>query len=51
MFLFTTDAVPSEKEAEFYDEVADILNSSHDIIAELQQYKGAAKEIKEVSHF
>ncbi|KAB7494152.1 Protein FAM49B [Armadillidium nasatum] len=41
------DAVPSEAERELHENIADILRESRLIIQELQQYKGAAKEIKE----
>ncbi|KAL7637829.1 UNVERIFIED_CONTAM: hypothetical protein RMT77_011441 [Armadillidium vulgare] len=41
------NAVPSEAERELHENIADILRESRLIIQELQQYKGAAKEIKE----
>ncbi|RXG68282.1 Protein FAM49B [Armadillidium vulgare] len=41
------NAVPSEAERELHENIADILRESRLIIQELQQYKGAGKEIKE----
>ena len=51
LICLSTDATPSEAERELHEELADILRESKLIINDLQEYKGAAKEIKEVRDF
>ncbi|ROT73203.1 CYFIP-related Rac1 interactor B [Penaeus vannamei] len=47
VFLDFENASPSEAEADLYKDVARVLQVSQEIIQELHQYKGAAKEIRE----
>lgn len=47
--MYISDAEPCEEERLLYSDVAEVLRGSHQVIHDLQQYKGAAKEIKEVS--
>lgn len=49
-FNCVSDAEPCEEERLLYSDVAEVLRGSHQVIHDLQQYKGAAKEIKEVSN-
>ncbi|KAA0202073.1 hypothetical protein HAZT_HAZT011262 [Hyalella azteca] len=48
---FCADAVPSESEEPLFLAVSQVLETSGDILKNLQQYKGAAKEIREVRVF
>ncbi|KAF2367128.1 Protein of unknown function DUF1394 [Trinorchestia longiramus] len=47
MFQLIRDAVPSDSEVELCEAVSQVLDTSCAIIKDLQQYKGAAKEIRE----
>ncbi|KAK4327231.1 hypothetical protein Pmani_002287 [Petrolisthes manimaculis] len=47
VFLDFENAEPCEEERLLYSDVAEVLRGSHQVIHDLQQYKGAAKEIKE----
>nr|XP_053641944.1 LOW QUALITY PROTEIN: CYFIP-related Rac1 interactor B-like [Cherax quadricarinatus] len=47
VFLDFENAVPSEEERLLYEDVAEVLRGSQAVIHDLQQYKGAAKEIRE----
>ncbi|XP_064078037.1 CYFIP-related Rac1 interactor B [Macrobrachium rosenbergii] len=47
VFLDFENASPSEAEQALYDDVGRVLRGSQTVIQDLQQYKGAAKEIRE----
>ncbi|XP_042234300.1 CYFIP-related Rac1 interactor B-like isoform X2 [Homarus americanus] len=47
VFLDFENAVPSAEERLLYEDVAEVLRGSQAVIHDLQQYKGAAKEIRE----
>ncbi|XP_045604314.1 CYFIP-related Rac1 interactor B [Procambarus clarkii] len=47
VFLDFENACPSEEERELYEDVGEVLRGSQAVIHDLQQYKGAAKEIRE----
>ncbi|XP_063885066.1 CYFIP-related Rac1 interactor B-like [Scylla paramamosain] len=47
VFLDFENAEPSAQERHLYEDVAAVLRGSHAVISDLQQYKGAAKEIRE----
>ena len=47
--IWCSDAVPSSSEELLYSDVSQVLDAFKMVIAELQDYKGAAKEIREVS--
>ncbi|XP_071528468.1 CYFIP-related Rac1 interactor B-like [Panulirus ornatus] len=47
VFLDFENAEPSEEERLLYEDVTEVLHGSQAVIRELQQYKGAAKEIRE----
>ncbi|KAL1420407.1 hypothetical protein MTO96_024233 [Rhipicephalus appendiculatus] len=49
VFVDFENAEPSESEQETYYVVQDVLQHSRDILLELQTYKGAGSEIREVS--
>jgi len=46
VFLFFSDAQPSEAEKPIYDEAQVVLERAHRILQELQDYKGASQEIR-----
>ncbi|KAG0711309.1 Protein FAM49A [Chionoecetes opilio] len=47
VFLDFENAEASEEERVLYEDVGEVLRGSHAVISDLQQYKGAAKEIRE----
>ncbi|XP_037075851.1 CYFIP-related Rac1 interactor A-like [Pollicipes pollicipes] len=47
IFLDFENAEPTESELETWTEVGRVLEESREMLSELQQYKGAAKEIRE----
>lgn len=47
--LFATDARPSESEKEVYSIIEGVLFDANEILADLQTYKGANAEIRQVS--
>ncbi|XP_050714008.1 CYFIP-related Rac1 interactor B-like isoform X2 [Eriocheir sinensis] len=47
VFLDFENAEASEEERLLYEDVAEVLRGSQSVISDLQQYKGAAKEIRE----
>ena len=51
MLGFYTDAQPTERELPVYSQVKEVLQYANAILYELQQYKGASNEIREVSVF
>jgi hypothetical protein len=46
--LLFTDAQPTESEQKIFEQVQVVLRKSVMILDEIQQYKGAGKEIREV---
>lgn len=48
LYLSVVDAQPTESEQETFEEVQQVLERSESILEEIQQYKGAGKEIREV---
>jgi hypothetical protein len=47
--LLSLDAQPTDGEQETFEEVQRVLRNSEPILEEIQCYKGAGKEIREVS--
>lgn len=47
VFLDFENAEASDEERSLYEDVAEVLRGSQAVISDLQQYKGAAKEIRE----
>jgi len=47
--LMSLDAQPTDGEQETFEEVQRVLRNSEPILEEIQCYKGAGKEIREVS--
>ena len=45
---FALDASPTDNELPVYEEVEEVLNRSADILKELEEYRGAGEEIREV---
>lgn len=43
------DASPTDNEMPVYEEAEEVLNRSAEILKELEEYKGAGEEIREVS--
>lgn len=49
--IFLIDAQPTDIERESYEIVDEVLQYSKDVLLELQTYKGAVNEIREVIVF
>lgn len=46
-----SDAQPTESEKEIYNQVNVVLKDAEGILEDLQSYRGAGHEIREVKHF
>lgn len=48
LFMFCLDAQPSDGEREIWNQVNAVLQDSESMLSDLQSYKGAGQEIRDV---